>query len=385
MFTLPEIITLLLYAATVGLLLLAQAVSGALGRVAALLSLLTGVLASYALFAIYTGEADHWLAHQPRAEATMRRADNASSAPVGLSRSSVSAGAGAQDGSDRANGAGAVAASAPDVDRGGSDPVGERVVGSRSTLASFRGARRSLLDEPSFRDCPVCPEMQALPPAFFPIGAVAGDRDAQPSERPRRTGQLRRPFAIGRYEIKLAEYEAFRSATGHPAPACPGRRQIDALAPVHCVSHADARAYTAWLGALTGQRYRLPSAAEWEYAARSGSGAAYSSGPRLSPLAAHASLDAAVPLAVGSRAPNAFGLHDMTGNVAELVADCWTDDLAAVPTDGKPAFDRTCRRRTLKDGSWNEPEHWMRASARRPIDPAVAVPGVGFRVVREMR
>lgn len=375
MFTLPEVITLLLYLATVVLLLVAQMANGSVvRRGTALLSLLTGALACYVLFACYTGEADTWFEPTARAEAAPDM--SASRGVVRLGRGNGPAAADEEAGGGR---------SAAGTGSGGSGSDDGGAGRSLVTLATLRPARKSALDEPPFRDCPVCPEMQALPPAFFPFGAVAGDADAQPSERPSRIGQVRRPFAIGRYEIKLTEYEAFRTATGHPAPACPGRRQVDELAPVHCVSYADARAYTAWLGTLTGQRYRLPSAAEWEYAARSGSGGAYSSGPRLSSLVAHASLDAAVPLAVGSRAPNAFGLHDMTGNVAELAGDCWTDDLASVPTDGRPAATRDCARRTLKDGAWNEPEHWMRASARRPIDPAATVPGVGFRVVREMR
>jgi formylglycine-generating enzyme required for sulfatase activity len=129
----------------------------------------------------------------------------------------------------------------------------------------------------------------------------------------------------------------------------------------------------------------LPSASEWEYAARGGNGAVWPTGARLDVEPASAVAGASRRRPAGSFEANSFGLHDMAGGVAEIVRDCWTPTLAGVPTDGTATITRACTERTLKDGAWSGPAKARRASARRPIAIDAAQPGVGFRVVREMR
>ncbi len=156
------------------------------------------------------------------------------------------------------------------------------------------------------------------------------------------------------------------------------------------MSHEDARAYVEWLSDWSGQTYRLPSAAEWEYAARAWTAAPYLTGTSLKPVAANIARDKATPssgpVAVGSYPANGFGLHDMMGNVAEWVSDCWIATLWISPTNGKPAVRRgDCSKRVVKDGAWMDDARYARVSARRQLAPDMALAGVGFRVVREMR
>ena len=229
------------------------------------------------------------------------------------------------------------------------------------------------------KDCIECPVMVPVKAGFFMLGAEAGDSAARPQERPAVRARIARRFAIGMHEITEAQYEVFRVATGRTRPTCPElSAQPVADKPMHCVSWTDARAYAAWLGGMTGQRYRLPSAAEWEYAARAGGDGTGSRG----------SSDAVRtngPRRTGSGPANGFGIHDVGGNVAEHVADCWIGSLGDAPTDGQPAAaEGGCARRMVKDAAWFEPAARARASARRSIDPAREVAGVGFRVVREI-
>ena len=182
-------------------------------------------------------------------------------------------------------------------------------------------------------------------------------------------------FALGRTEITIGQYAAFARATSRSMPACREANATPVSLPVQCVSFEDARAYVTWLSDKTGHAYRLPSASEWEYAARAGSDAG-AVPANIGPAATAASPAGALPA-------NGFGLQDMAGNVAEIVADCWTPTLAAIPADGAPSGG-DCTRRVLKDAAWSELVLWSRPSARRAIPAGLARPGVGFRVAREL-
>lgn len=260
--------------------------------------------------------------------------------------------------------------------------------GSRGgVFASLFAADRSKIAETKIQDCPDCPEMVVVPAAYFPLGAAVDDEAAGASERPQRTGRIGRPFAIGRLEVTVHQYRAFVRATGHRAPVCAGFdfRAAAGGQAVQCVSHSDALAYAGWLESISGERYRVPSAAEWEHAARAGAGTPYWTGRNLEPGAHAIALTVALAPDTGTHPANGFGLHDVIGGVAEIVDDCFEASLRDVPTDGTPARTMSCRHRVLKDAAWNEPARMARVSARRAIAPDALAQGVGFRVARSVR
>jgi formylglycine-generating enzyme required for sulfatase activity len=179
-----------------------------------------------------------------------------------------------------------------------------------------------------FRDCADCPEMVAIPAGRFLMGSPPDEPGRRENEGPQRDVSVR-AFAIGRYEVTVAEFTQFTHETGHGWPGdCFRTYMQDATHPAACVSWNDAKAFVAWLAARTGQPYRLPSEAEWEYAARAGTTTAFHVGPTIT--AEQANFDGKGPYSgprigtfrqsttpVGSFPPNVFGLHDMHGNVWE--------------------------------------------------------------------
>lgn len=229
-------------------------------------------------------------------------------------------------------------------------------------LVIYRAASLPVPEAERIKDCAECPELVTIEPGYFVMGANTADGSARPQERPQVKSRIGRRFAIGVHEITEIEYEAFRASTNRSRVSCgEGPGGNTAARAAHCISWADAKAYATWLSHQTGERYRLPTAAEWEYAARGGD--------------ARASAGAA----------NGYGLHGIGGNVAELVEDCWVPSLADAPTDGSAAqSEGRCARRMVKDAYWSEPEAHARLTARRAIDPGRQVFGVGFRVVREL-
>ena len=163
-------------------------------------------------------------------------------------------------------------------------------------------------------DCADCPEIVIIPAGSSLIGAAEGDSLATPAERPRRTVRFWPGFAIGRREISLAEYQKFEDATQRAHTACAGLvegRNGSGSPPAACLSLGDAQAYVSWLTLVSGRHFRLPGAAEWEYAARAG---------RNDPM----------PAVV--KGANGWGVIDLGVNVAELVGDCWQGE---VPLSGQ--------------------------------------------------
>ena len=174
--------------------------------------------------------------------------------------------------------------------------------------------------------------------------------------------------------------------------------------PAVCISWNDARAYVAWLAVRTGENYRLLSEAEWEYAARAGSGAARFWGDD-SALACdfanvydrtgknevgitwnpHACDDGAARTApVGGYRANGFGLHDMLGNVWEWTADCWADDDAGASSEGGAGTHGPCSRRVVRGGSWYYGPWFVRSAERTGVDVETRIFDVGIRVARDL-
>jgi formylglycine-generating enzyme required for sulfatase activity len=153
------------------------------------------------------------------------------------------------------------------------------------------------------------------------------------------------------------------------------------------VSWDDAKAYVAWLSRKTGKAYRLPSEAEWEYAARGGTRTRFWWGDDVGRNNANCEScgsrwdkERAAP--VGSFAPSAFGLHDMHGNVEEWVEDCWNDDHRGAPTDGAARTGGDCWKRVLRGGSYYDPPGELRSAHRRAGSIEVRAFTIGFRVAR---
>lgn len=243
------------------------------------------------------------------------------------------------------------------------------------------------------KDCRDCPEMVAVPAGEFMMGS--------PTTEPHRGGEAQhvvtilRAFAVSRFEITFAQWDACVADGGCDGyrPEAPwGRGRM----PVVNVDWNNAKAYAAWLSRKTGHRYRLLSEAEWEYAARGGSKDAYAFGPTLSAKEANFDAGAKTELnpkgaargkavAVGSFRPNAFGLHDMHGNVWEWVEDCWNDEYGpALPRDGQPALTGDCKGRVLRGGSWEDGAADVRAAARVASAATDRSWSDGIRVAREL-
>lgn len=215
-----------------------------------------------------------------------------------------------------------------------------------------------------------------------------GSRSELPTddEGPVREVQIR-PFLLGAYEVTFAEYDRFAAATGRYRPNDSGRGR--GSHPVVDVTWNDASAYAAWLSRETGKRYRLPSEAEWEYAARAGTTSAYWWGHgaatgRAVCFDCGSPWDRRSTAPVGSFPPNPFGLYDTAGNVMEWVEDCYTPHYRGAPTDGSPRHDGDCSRRVARGGSFSKPARSLRSAARTALAVDTRLDGLGFRVARQL-
>ena len=273
-----------------------------------------------------------------------------------------------------------------------------------------------------FRDCDDCPVMVVVKGGSFKMGSLEGE-DGRP-EGPIHDVMIGYDFAAGKFELTNAEFARFAQETGYTQEKnCiiwtgkwealpdtswrnPGYGRGPAgNEPVGCVSWHDAKAYAAWLSRKTGKPYRLPSEAEWEYIARAGAGTRFpwgddatdvcrrvnlfdASGRRASALPyVPAECDDGYPFTapVGSFSPNAFGLHDVIGNVWEWTEDCYVVPYPPGHADGRSVqVEGQCERRSIRGGGWITTPSRQRP-AFRGRDPAdlVFVP-FGFRVVRDL-
>ena len=237
----------------------------------------------------------------------------------------------------------------------------------------------------SFQDCADCPSMVKVPAGSFTMGSDKGD----PAQRPAHRVTVSRPFAIGAYEVTVAEWRA--CVEGGGCSAMPRMSNVSDDTPVHNIHFEDALAYAAWLSRKTGQRYRLPSEAEWEYAARGGATGRFAWGDGLTPGALQAncrdcggSFDRMRPASVGRFQPNGFGLYDTSGGVAEWVADCWNPGYKGAPADGSAWTSGECRKRVLRGGSWRDELDAITVTARIGYDADVRYVADGFRVARDL-
>jgi formylglycine-generating enzyme required for sulfatase activity len=216
------------------------------------------------------------------------------------------------------------------------------------------------------------------------MGSPDSEAGRYGDEGPVHRVSVRQPFAIGKYEVTFAEWDACVAGGGcggyRPKAGGWGRGSR----PVIYVSYEDAKEYTAWLSRETGHDYRLPSEAEWEYAARAGTRTRYHFGDSINSSLANYHLNKGKTLPVGSFSSNAFGLFDVHGNVWEWVEDCWNDSYAGVPSDTNVWKAGDCGRRVLRGGSWNGRPRYVRSANRSWDVIGVRGSSFGFRITRTL-
>ncbi len=262
-----------------------------------------------------------------------------------------------------------------------------------------------------FRDCPTCPEMVVIPAGEFDMGKGDEEEARREDAVPLHRESIPHPFAIGKFEVTVAEFARFVAEASHRSDfPChiqgigvdhddpntwrnPGFERYDPwfwqqpTHPVVCVSYADAVAFTEWLSKRTGHSYRLPGESEWEYAYRAGTTSAYYWGDEPSRAQANygrtESVDEeAAPshftAPVGSFPPNPFGLYDMAGNAAEWVDEC----------DMEGDSDTPCLAWVSRGGSWDSWYSQLEGTRRTPSPHGMRPPStwndIGFRVVRDI-
>jgi len=228
------------------------------------------------------------------------------------------------------------------------------------------------------------PEMVKIPAGTFTMGDAWGEGETD--EKPAHQVVIAKPFALGKYEVTFNDYDVFARQNHRQLPEDNGWGRDQR--PVIFVSWENAAAYAEWLSQQTGKRYRLPTEAEWEYAARSGGTedkwAGTSNAEELDNFAWHTDNSDGKTQPVGRRTPNALGLYDMSGNVYEWVQDCWNRGYVGAPTNGSAWESGDCGRRVIRGGSYfNKPED-VRVMFRNWFASGDRFNYLGFRLARDM-
>ena len=266
---------------------------------------------------------------------------------------------------------------------------------SQALLTALQGTTRWPAPQPGdvFQDCPSCPEMVMIPAGEFRMGSPSNEPQRDSDEGPQRNVTISE-FALAKTEVTFAQWAACVAAGGcrhRPDDGGWGRGNR----PVINVSWNDAQEYVRWLSRETGQSYRLPSEAEWEYAARAGTTTRFHTGHCITTDQANfdgdhpasgcpRGQDRSRTVPVGSFAPNAFGLHDMHGNVWEWVQDCWNGSYRGAPSNGSAWMSGDCGRAVLRGGARNNHGQYLRSANRHRTARGTRFHTIGFRVARSV-
>ena len=239
-----------------------------------------------------------------------------------------------------------------------------------------------------FKDCDDCPEMVVIPAGSFMMGSPPDpEQDPFSNAKPVKVGEDNekpqhrvniQSFAIGKYEVTQ---EQWFTVMGNNPSSKKGR-----TLPVENVSWDDAQVFVQKLSQKTGKKYRLPSEAEWEYAARAGSTTTYPWGNSDAELHVYAWFNAIANATnpVGLKKPNQFGLHDMLGNVWEWTQDCWNVNYTGAPTDGSAWTNGSCSSRVVRGGSWYYYPQFYRTALRFRHTSVNRTNDFGFRIARDL-
>ena len=269
--------------------------------------------------------------------------------------------------------------------------------------AAHRVVLRPWEGSENFQDCPACPVMVVIPAGRFQMGCLS-DRGCAGDEKPVREVVFDQIFALSKYEVTLADWVACVEAGGcNGSGAFADGHTGGSRRPVN-VNWNDAQSYLSWLSDETGNSYRLPSEAEWEYAARAGTVTRYHFGNDYADVCQYANVvdltarteiqwvtyeatncrdGHAYSAPVGSFPANAFGLHDMHGNAWEWVEDCWNRSYRGAPSDGSAWVTGNCRRHVVRGGSWLSGPKQVRSANRYNETPGDS--HNGFRVARTLK
>jgi len=284
-----------------------------------------------------------------------------------------------------------------------------------------------------FKDCTDCPEMVVIPAGSFEMGSPSSETGRDSAEGPQHPVRIRKPFALAKYEVTVAEFRAFVQAASYRTDAennalgddgCrvwggasdggfygrkgfywdnPGFAQGERH-PVACISWNDAQAYVQWLSDRTGKKYRLPSESEWEYAARAGTTSSRFWGDSPDQACQYANVADTTKgpkgygwarkhdcsdgyffsAPVGNYEANAFGLHDTLGNVLEWTDDCWNGSYNDPPGEGSAWTSGDCSGRVLRGGSWPFRPSGLRSAHRGGVATGYRNSSLGFRLARTL-
>ncbi|WP_416338989.1 formylglycine-generating enzyme family protein [Paraburkholderia sp. CNPSo 3076] len=234
------------------------------------------------------------------------------------------------------------------------------------------------------QDCPSCPVLVAVTPGNFTMGIDTDDA----SERPAHRVTISHSYALAKYAVTVAQWNACVAASA--CPRLSNENNASPNAPVRDLSWDDAQQYVKWLSKVSGKPYRLPTEAEWEYAARAGTETRYWWGNDMRKGTANCKdcgppWHVEAPDDVGSFPANAFGFYDMAGGVWEWVSDCWHNSYKNAPNDGHSWDEPNCQARVIRGGSWRDGAGYMLAATRFKYDSSVRYEANGFRVARDMK
>jgi formylglycine-generating enzyme required for sulfatase activity len=257
-----------------------------------------------------------------------------------------------------------------------------------STSALTTEAEQALKPGGTFKECASCPEMIVVPAGEFVMGSPATESGRYHNEGPQHKVTIARPFAVGRFEITLDEWDACGAHGECRRGLLVGGLPTLGRRPVFLLTWHETKQYVAWIAKLTGKPYRLLSEAEWEYAARAGSPERFSFGDDEAKLSEYAWYFSGepklLPEPVGMKKDNSFGLHDMHGNVREWVEDCYHDDYNGAPSDGSAWTTGDCSRRVGRSSYWLENPQVLRSAFRMGYNIGNRYQFLGLRVGRTL-